>query len=76
MRSKLLSYTIQAVIVDEDDNGNVTAKHPTEPVEVFGTAGLLAHAASVEQLLTERTAELQAAAVKPNRATRRARQKP
>lgn len=75
MKAKLLSYTIGATIVDEDDHGNVTARHVTEPVEVFGTAGLITHAASVEKLLADRTAELQAA-VKPNRAQRRAGQKP
>lgn len=76
VRSKLHSIQIQAILVDEDEDGTNVQPVPLEPFTAINHAQALGHLADIKSLLADRTAELQAAAVKPNRAARRARQKP
>lgn len=56
MPSKLCSYFVQAVILEEDEDGRIVGREMTQPVEVFGRDGLLAHADQVEAFVAERSA--------------------
>lgn len=57
MKSKLLSYTISATVIDEDDEGNVVAKEMTRPIEIIGKDALLRFTEDVDRSITIRTAE-------------------